>query len=145
MTRLIAFVSGLLFGMGLAMSQMVDRSRILGFLDVTGAWDPTLLFVMLGAVAVTLPAFQWLLHRRPFLRKQVNAQDALGVNPALILGAVLFGIGWGIAGYCPGPGVALLVIDLPTAITFLIGFTAGSTLLWTFMSKAVISGTSTCG
>lgn len=145
MTNFVALISGLLFGVGLAMSEMVNRDRIIGFLDVTGAWDPTLLFVMCGALGTTLVTFQWLLRRRPFLRQQVSTQEALGINPALLIGSTLFGIGWGISGYCPGPGVALLAIDLPTAITYLIGVIAGSSLLWTFMSGAKPSGPSYCG
>ncbi|PIQ83915.1 MAG: YeeE/YedE family protein [Candidatus Omnitrophica bacterium CG11_big_fil_rev_8_21_14_0_20_63_9] len=145
MTGFIALISGLLFGVGLAMSEMINRERILGFLDVAGAWDPTLLFVMCGAVGTTLVTFQWLLHRRPFLRQQVSTQEALGINPALIIGSALFGIGWGVSGYCPGPGVALLAVDLPAAIIYLVGVIAGSSLLWTFMSGAKPSGSSNCG
>lgn len=145
MTRLIALLSGGLFGVGLAMSEMLNRDRIVGFLDVGGAWDPTLLWVMLGAVGTTLITFQLLLKRRPFLRQQLSAADRTGMNKPLLMGAGLFGIGWGISGYCPGPGVALLAVDLATALTYLVGVIAGSLLMWALVGGAKPSGPVSCG
>lgn len=145
MTKFIALASGTLFGVGLAMSEMLNRDRIVGFLDIGGAWDPTLAWVMLGAVGTTLIAFQWTLRRRPFLRQQLSGPDRAGLNRPLILGAGLFGIGWGISGYCPGPGVALLAIAPATAVIFLVGVTAGSLLMWAFLGGTRPSGPASCG
>lgn len=138
-------ISGLLFGIGLAMSEMVNRDRILGFLDVTGSWDPTLLYVMAGALGTTFLTFQILLRRRPFLRSQFAATDRAGVNRPLVIGATLFGIGWGLSGYCPGPGVALLAIDLTTAAYFLLGTIGGSALFWTFIGCTKPYTPTSCG
>lgn len=144
MMRLMALVSGTTFGIGLAMSGMLDRERILGFLDL-GAWDPTLAWVMMGAVGTTLITFQLLFRRRPFLRQQFGQADKAGIDRPLLLGAGLFGIGWGISGYCPGPGVALLAIAPATALTFLVGIITGSLLMRTFLGGARPAGPASCG
>jgi uncharacterized protein len=107
--HLSMLLAGLIFGFGLALSGMTHASKVLGFLDVTGNWDPTLLFVMGGAVAVTAIAFRFVLRRRaPVLAEKFTLPTARHVDAPLVIGAALFGIGWGIGGYCPGPGVALL-------------------------------------
>jgi uncharacterized membrane protein YedE/YeeE len=107
--HLSMLLAGLIFGFGLALSGMTHATKVLGFLDVTGNWDPSLLLVMGGAVAVTAIAFSFVLRRRaPVLVKEFNLPTARRVDAPLIVGAALFGIGWGIGGYCPGPGVALL-------------------------------------
>ncbi|HYN12064.1 MAG TPA: DUF6691 family protein [Burkholderiales bacterium] len=96
-----AFGAGLLFGIGLWLSGMANPRKVLDFLDVTGNWDPSLLLVMGGAVAVTSIAF------RPLLRRWTLDLKS-GIDQPLLIGAALFGIGWGIAGYCPGPALAAL-------------------------------------
>ena len=102
-------VTGLVFGLGLAVSGMTHASKVLGFLDVTGNWDPSLLLVLAGAVAVTVVAFRFILHRRaPVLEDKFKLPTARRVDARLVVGAAIFGIGWGISGYCPGPGIALL-------------------------------------
>ena len=102
-------VTGLIFGLGLAVSGMTHASKVLGFLDVTGNWDPSLLLVLAGAVAVTVVAFRFILHRRaPVLEDKFKLPTARRVDARLVVGAAIFGIGWGISGYCPGPGIALL-------------------------------------
>ena len=107
--HLSMLLAGLIFGFGLALSGMTHASKVLGFLDVTGNWDPTLLFVMGGAVAVTAIAFRFVLRRRaPVLAEKFTLPTARRVDAPLVIGAALFGVGWGIGGYCPGPGVALL-------------------------------------
>jgi len=107
--HLSMLLAGLIFGFGLALSGMTHASKVLGFLDVTGNWDPTLLFVMGGAVAVTAIAFRFVLRRRaPVLAEKFSLPPGGHVDAPLVAGAALFGIGWGIGGYCPGPGVALL-------------------------------------
>ena len=102
-------IAGMIFGLGLALSGMTHASKVLGFLDVTGNWDPSLLLVLGGAVAVTAVAFRFVLRRPvPVLEEKFNLPAARIVDGPLVVGAVIFGIGWGISGYCPGPGIALL-------------------------------------
>lgn len=102
-----ALLSGVLFGLGLAMSGMTDARRVLGFLDVFGQFDPSLVLVLGGAVATTAMAFRFVLRRnRPVLAETFQLASARPVDRRLLAGAALFGIGWGLAGYCPGPALA---------------------------------------
>jgi uncharacterized membrane protein YedE/YeeE len=96
-----AFGAGLLFGIGLWLSEMANPRKVLDFLDITGTWDPSLLLVMGGAVAVTLIAFRPLLKRKPM-------EFSKAIDAPLLGGAAIFGFGWGIGGYCPGPAVTAL-------------------------------------
>ncbi|MEC9408468.1 MAG: YeeE/YedE family protein [Pseudomonadota bacterium] len=106
MNSLLTGLAGLLFGAGLLISEMVDPARVLGFLDVAGEWDPTLMFVMGGALAVTVPGFWWAARlRKPLVAAEFHWPRATDIDGRLILGAVLFGVGWGLAGLCPGPAV----------------------------------------
>lgn len=101
--------AGLLFGIGLALSGMTHAEKVLGFLDITGDWDASLLFVLGGAVTVTLIAFRFILKRpKPLVASNFDLPIKTRIDRALIVGAILFGIGWGITGYCPGPAIALL-------------------------------------
>lgn len=123
----ISLLAGLLFGLGLGISQMIDRDRVLGFLDVSGVWDPTLVFVLAGAVTVTVIAFRFVLRRpHPFLADTFQLPTKKEIDRPLIVGAVLFGIGWGIAGYCPGPGIVALVLGIWNPVLFEIAFIVGS-------------------
>lgn len=123
---LAAFASGALFGLGLAMSGMTDARRVLGFLDVSGAFDPTLLFVLGGAVATTALLFRGVLRRgRPRLAPAFQLSDLRHVDARLLGGAALFGVGWGIAGYCPGPALAGLGTASPEALWFIPAMLAG--------------------
>jgi hypothetical protein len=123
----IALLSGVLFGLGLGLSQMIDRDRVLGFLDVTGIWDPTLLFVLGGAVGVTLIAFRFVLRMpHPILEASFQLPKRKDIDRKLLIGAAIFGIGWGIAGYCPGPGITALVLGLWNPVLFVVAMIAGS-------------------
>jgi uncharacterized membrane protein YedE/YeeE len=103
------FVAGLLFGLGLAVSGMTHASKVLGFLDVAGDWDPSLLLVLGGAVGVTIVAFRFILRRpAPVLEPGFKLPTAKDIDGPLVVGAAVFGIGWGISGYCPGPAIASL-------------------------------------
>ena len=102
-------VAGLLFGLGLAVSEMTHASKVLGFLDVAGNWDPSLMFVLGGAVGVTVVTFRFILKRPvPVLEDRFHLPTVKDIDVPLVVGAAIFGAGWGISGYCPGPGVALL-------------------------------------
>lgn len=102
-------IAGLVFGLGLALSGMTHAAKVLGFLDVAGHWDPSLLFVLGGAVSVTAIVFRFILRRPvPLLDDKFHLPTATDVDKRLVVGAVIFGVGWGVSGYCPGPGIALL-------------------------------------
>ena len=106
---LISLLSGIIFGLGLALSQMINPNKVFGFLDITGNWDPSLSFVMMGALSVTFISFRWILKRpKAVSGDNFHLSKKTTIDKALIGGAVLFGIGWGVSGYCPGPAVASL-------------------------------------
>jgi len=124
-----ALAAGALFGLGLAMSGMTDARRVLGFLDLFGAFDPTLLFVLGGAVATTLLLFRVVLRRgSPVLADTFHVSNLRHVDRQLLGGAALFGIGWGIAGYCPGPALAGLGIGSAEALWFVPAMVGGMLL-----------------
>lgn len=115
-----SLAAGVLFGLGLAVSQMVNPAKVIGFLDVAGKWDPTLLFVMGGALAVTMPAFRWVVKMPyPLFAAGFVLPTRKDIEPRLVVGAALFGVGWGLAGFCPGPAVtALVTLALPVFVFF---------------------------
>lgn len=107
--NLASLLAGLTFGFGLALSGMTHPEIVLNFLDISGTWNASLLFVLGGAVGVTLITFRFILRRpKPVLAEQFYITDETKIDRPLILGAILFGIGWGISGYCPGPAIALI-------------------------------------
>ena len=107
--NLVALLSGLLFGLGLAISEMVNPEKVLGFLDVAGSWDPSLVFVLGAALLVTIITFRPITRlARPVLDVEFRFPIHTKIDIKLIGGAVLFGIGWGLVGYCPGPAIASL-------------------------------------
>lgn len=121
-----ALLSGALFGLGLAMSGMTDPRRVLGFLDVFGDFDPTLAFVLGGAVVTTTLLFRFVLRRgSPVLADTFQLSNLKHIDSRLLGGAALFGIGWGIAGYCPGPALAGLGIGSNEALWFVPAMLAG--------------------
>lgn len=128
--RLIAsLAAGALFGAGLALSGMTDPGLVLAFLDVTGDFDPTLAFVLGGAVAVTVPGFRLVLRRRkPLLAERFHLPDNRRIDLRLAAGAAIFGVGWGIAGYCPGPAWVALAAGAQGAWVFVPAMLAGSLL-----------------
>lgn len=122
-----AVAAGAMFGAGLALSGMTDARRVLGFLDVTGDFDPTLMWVLASALLVSAIGQRWVLHRaRPWYAARFQLPTVRGVDARLLLGAALFGIGWGWAGYCPGPAIAGLAVASREALWFvpamLLGF-----------------------
>ena len=123
------FVSGLLFGAGLTLSGMTDPARVRGFLDVAGRWDPTLVFVMGGAVLVM--AVAWRIQSRmtrPLFGENFSLPDRRDFDARLILGSALFGIGWGLAGLCPGPAIASLALAPAAVLPFVAAMLAGMAL-----------------
>lgn len=119
-----AFASGLLFGLGLLLAGMANPAKVQAFLDLGGAWDPSLMLVMGGAIAVAAPAFAWAKrHQRTLLGASLELPQARHLDRRLLLGAALFGAGWGIAGICPGP--ALVLLAQGKALIFVIAMLAG--------------------
>ncbi|MEC9066593.1 MAG: DUF6691 family protein [Pseudomonadota bacterium] len=128
-TALVAGASGLLFGAGLAIGGMTNPARVRGFLDVFGDWDPTLAFVMGGALIVM--ALAWPIQRRmsaPLFTESFALPGKSDLTPRLVAGSALFGVGWGIAGLCPGPGFAALAIEPAKAAAFVAAMLAGMIL-----------------
>lgn len=126
---LSAFCIGTLFGLGLSVSTMINPARVIGFLDVAGKWDATLLFVMGGALLVAVPIFPLVLRRKvPLLGGQFALPTKSKIDRPLLLGAVIFGIGWGLAGFCPGPALAALASASPHVVFFVVAMIAGQWL-----------------
>ena len=122
----IAFAAGLLFGLGLSLGGMTQPAVVLGFLDIFGAWDPRLLFVMAGAVPTTAIGYRLVLRRpRPLLAERFQWPTSRRIDVRLVGGAALFGIGWGIAGYCPGPALASLGAGAPALLVLVACMIAG--------------------
>lgn len=119
-----AFASGLLFGLGLLLAGMANPAKVQAFLDLAGAWDPSLMLVMGGAIAVVAPAFAWAKrHQRTLLGASLELPQARHLDRRLLLGAALFGAGWGMAGICPGP--ALVLLAQGKALIFVLAMLAG--------------------
>jgi uncharacterized membrane protein YedE/YeeE len=126
MTLVVAFVSGLLFAAGLVLSGMTEPARVFGFLDVAGSWDPTLAFVMVAAIATFAPLFRLSNRRdRPKIAASFQLPPKRSIDGRLITGAVLFGIGWGLSGFCPGPAVVSAGALAPKSILFVLAMLAG--------------------
>ena len=131
-----AFAVGLLFGLGLLVSGMADPAKVLAFLDVTGRWDPSLALVMAGAVAVSATGYLVARRRgRPLLASGLEIPTRRDLDPRLIAGAAVFGIGWGLAGLCPGPALTLLTVAPTQAVTFDVAMVAGM-LMFCFLPSA---------
>ncbi|WP_160881858.1 YeeE/YedE family protein [Aeromonas veronii] len=131
MKLLTSLFAGLLFGLGMAISGMVDPARVTGFLDLAGAWDPSLAFVMGGALLVFMPGYFLLVkpRRQSVLGEPIAAVPAPTLDHRLIGGAALFGIGWGLVGICPGPALSLISSGQPMIMLFIVAMVAGILLV----------------
>ncbi|HVY47889.1 MAG TPA: YeeE/YedE family protein [Minicystis sp.] len=126
---LAAFAAGLLFAIGLGVSGMTEPAKVLGFLDVGGAWDPSLACVMAGALAVSVVAFPRIFRRaRPVLDARFHLPSATRVDARLVVGALVFGVGWGLMGFCPGPAIVDAAASA-TALGFVAAMAAGMVLV----------------
>lgn len=129
MSALAAFAAGLVFGMGLLLSGMADPGKVKGFLDLAGTWDPSLAFVMGGAILVGVFAFALARKRaRSFLGGAMNLPEARELDARLVGGSIVFGIGWGLAGFCPGPAIVSLGAGYDQAAAFVAAMLAGMVL-----------------
>ena len=126
MTRISSLICGLLFGAGLAASGMTNTAKVIGFLDIFGQWQPDLIFVMGAAVLTTAITFYFVLKRKtPLFTEAFSVPLNTAIDKPLIIGAALFGIGWGLFGYCPGPAIAALVYFEPTTVIFVLAMLVG--------------------
>lgn len=129
MNKVIALLASIIFGFGLALSGMINPAKVIGFLDIFGHWDPTLAVVMGGAILVTLPAFQLAKRRsHPLLAETFQLPTREDIDKPLVVGAALFGIGWGVAGLCPGPAIAGLGSLQWPLVGFVVAMVAGQWL-----------------
>jgi uncharacterized membrane protein YedE/YeeE len=134
-----ALLAGVLFGAGLALGGMTNPRKVIAFLDVGGAWDPSLAFVMLGAIAVNFLAYRWVAgSAAPLFADEFAIPKLRQIDPKLVGGAAIFGVGWGIGGYCPGPGIVSLGAGSRGALVFIAMMMMG----WLLTEK---HGTSTAG
>jgi uncharacterized protein len=121
-----SFIAGLIFGLGLILSGMTNPKKIIDFLDISGQWDPSLLFVMLGALAVSVMAFRFARKRaKTYLDLDLQLPSARQIDRKLVIGSITFGAGWGIAGYCPGPAMTSLLTGQLEPAVFVLAMLAG--------------------
>ena len=126
MTVFASLLAGLVFGLGLIVSGMADPAKVLGFLDLGGAWDPSLAFVMAGAIAVGALAFAMARKRTvSLLGATMKLPTSRDIDGRLVIGSVVFGIGWGVAGFCPGPGLVALGMGEAKALVFMAAMLVG--------------------
>ena len=120
MSKIISLVSGIIFGVGLVISEMINPEKVLGFLDLFGNWDPSLAFVMIGALIVSSPLFHIIKNKeKPLFAEKFNYSNNKEVNNRLIVGSALFGAGWGLGGLCPGPAISSIALININSITFI--------------------------
>jgi uncharacterized protein len=127
---LTALFAGMLFGSGLLLSRMFDPQRVLGFLDVAGHWNPALAFTMVGAILIAAPAFLYVRKRHSnYLGEATELPDRFTITGPLIAGSAIFGVGWGLSGICPGPGLLLLIGGSVPSLVFVGGMIVGFIVL----------------
>jgi uncharacterized membrane protein YedE/YeeE len=129
MRILINLIAGILFGLGLLVSGMANPAKVLNFLDLAGTWDPSLAFVMAGAIAVALPGYRLVFRRSaPLLSDRFRLPTRTSIDYWLVLGAAVFGIGWGLSGFCPGPAVVSLPLLAKGTLAFVPAMLVGAVL-----------------
>ena len=127
--------SGLVFGLGLCISQMVNPVKVLGFLDIAGEWDPSLAFVMMGALLDATPGFFFVFKRpRSIFADAFPTLNESGIDSRLVMGGLIFGCGWGLVGLCPGPAIASIAFGMPSSLIFVAALVAGMSLANSFTS-----------
>ena len=137
-SRIISLISGTIFGVGLSVSNMINPEKVLGFLDLFGQWDPSLIFVMLGAIIVSAPVF--FLYRnknKPLFADNFSISTLKSIDKNLIIGSGTFGIGWGMVGFCPGPAISSLAL-LNTYSVFFVLSMLGGFLLTKLLDRIII-------
>ncbi len=141
--NLVAGAAGALFGVGLAISGMTKPSKVQGFLDLAGNWDASLMFVMVGGIAVHFIASRLVRKRSsPLFDAKFHLPTRKDIDPKLLLGAALFGVGWGLGGFCPGPGLVSAASGSIAGVVFVVGMTLGILVEHAVAKKAAQAGTS---
>jgi uncharacterized membrane protein YedE/YeeE len=136
MIKVSAFFAGLIFGMGLLLAGMANPAKVLAFLDISGAWDPSLALVMAGAISVAIIPMNWARkHRQSLLGARMQLPGKRELDARLIGGSLVFGVGWGMSGICPGPAVAILLTWHWQVLTFLLAMLAGMYLFYVLESR----------
>ena len=126
MSKIISLTAGIIFGIGLVVSEMVNPAKVLGFLDLFGNWDPSLAFVMIGALIVSSPLFHLIKNKdKPLLAEKFNFSKNKEINNKLIIGSALFGAGWGLGGLCPGPAISSVALLNINSIIFVFAMFIG--------------------
>jgi len=126
MNKLVALSCGTIFGIGLVISQMINPAKVLGFLNVFGEWDPSLAFVMIGALIVSSPLFHLFKKKeKPIFSESFSISQNKEIDKKLIIGSILFGAGWGLAGLCPGPAISSIALFNVSSITFVTAMFVG--------------------
>jgi len=126
MNKLVSLVAGIIFGIGLVISEMINPEKVLGFLNLFGNWDPSLAFVMIGALVVSSPLFHLIKKKeKPIFTENFNYSNNKNINNRLIIGSVLFGAGWGLVGLCPGPAISSIALLNIHSIIFIVAMFFG--------------------
>ena len=126
MSKIVSLICGIIFGIGLTISKMIDPAKVLGFLNILGDWDPSLAFVMIGALIISSPFFHLFKNnKKPIFADSFSYSNNKELNKKLIIGSSLFGAGWGLAGLCPGPAIASLALFNTSSIIFVITMFVG--------------------
>ena len=126
MNKLISLISGTIFGIGLVVSQMINPEKVLGFLDLFGSWDPSLVFVMIGALIISSPLFHLIKNKdKPLFSEKFNYSNNKEINNKLVIGSALFGAGWGLGGLCPGPAISSIALLNINSIIFVVAMFIG--------------------
>ena len=126
MNKLVALFCGTIFGIGLVISQMINPAKVLGFLNVFGEWDPSLAFVMIGALIISSPLFHLFKNKeKPIFSTSFSISENKEIDKRLIFGSILFGAGWGLAGLCPGPAISSIALLNTSSVTFVFSMFIG--------------------
>jgi uncharacterized membrane protein YedE/YeeE len=135
MNRIASLVSGIVFGLGLTISEMINPAKVLGFLDLFGNWDPSLMFVMIGALVVSSPMFHLIKKKeKPIFAEKFNYSNNKVIDSKLVIGSTIFGAGWGLGGLCPGPAISSIALLNIYSVTFVISMFVGFYLVKTLKS-----------
>jgi len=126
MSKLVSLFCGIIFGIGLVISQMINPAKVLGFLNLFGEWDPSLAFVMIGALIVSSPLFHLFKNKeKPIFSTSFSISENKEIDKRLIIGSILFGAGWGLVGLCPGPALSSIALFNVSSVTFVFSMFIG--------------------
>jgi hypothetical protein len=126
MSKLVSLFCGIIFGIGLVISQMINPAKVLGFLNLFGEWDPSLAFVMIGALIVSSPLFHLFKNKeKPIFSTSFSISENKEIDKRLIIGSILFGAGWGLVGLCPGPAISSIALFNVSSVTFVFSMFIG--------------------